>query len=38
VRYEVQGVPKTMINGTHGFVGAMPELRIIQEIRAALEG
>ena len=36
VRYQVQGVPKTIINDTHGFAGAMPELKVAQEILKAI--
>jgi hypothetical protein len=36
VRYQVQGVPKTVINETHGFVGALPELKVAQEVLRAI--
>lgn len=35
-RYQVQGVPKTIINETYSFMGAMPELKIAQEILKAI--
>jgi glutaredoxin-like protein len=35
-RYQIQGVPKTIINEQHSFVGALPEPRVLQEILHAL--
>jgi predicted DsbA family dithiol-disulfide isomerase len=36
-RYQVQGVPKTVINDRIEVVGAVPEPRFIQEVLKALE-
>lgn len=36
VKYDVQGVPKTIINETHGALGAQPEIHVAQEILKAL--
>jgi glutaredoxin-like protein len=36
-RYQIQGVPKTVINEHVSFVGALPEPRVMQEILHALE-
>jgi predicted DsbA family dithiol-disulfide isomerase len=35
-RYGVRGVPKTMINGTVGVEGAVPEAALLQRVRDAL--
>jgi hypothetical protein len=35
-RFNVMGVPKTVINGTQELVGAQPETRVMAAIRAAL--
>ena len=35
-RFNVMGVPKTVINGVQELVGAQPEARVIAAIRAAL--
>jgi predicted DsbA family dithiol-disulfide isomerase len=35
-RYGVRGVPKTMINGTVGLEGAVPEATLLQRVRDAL--
>jgi predicted DsbA family dithiol-disulfide isomerase len=35
-RYQVMGVPKTVINGAQELVGAQPEERVMAAIRAAL--
>lgn len=35
-KYNVSGVPKTVINGKYEFVGALPEEAFIQELKAAL--
>ena len=35
-RFDVMGVPKTVINGVQELVGAQPEARVIAAIRAAL--
>ncbi len=35
-KYDVSGVPKTVINGKNEFVGAMPEEAFIKELKAAL--
>ncbi len=35
-RFRVMGVPKTVINGTHEFTGALPEAAVMQAIRQAL--
>lgn len=35
-KYNVSGVPKTVINGKYEFVGAMPEEAFVQELKAAL--
>ena len=34
-RYGVRGVPKTMINGTVGVEGAVPEAALLQRVRDA---
>ena len=36
-RYQVQGVPKTVINDRAEFTGALPEPRFIQEVLKALQ-
>ncbi len=36
-RYQVQGVPKTVVNDRIEIVGAVPEPRFIQEVLKALE-
>jgi glutaredoxin-like protein len=36
-KYDVQGVPNTIINEAHKFVGAVPELEAIQEMLNAIE-
>ncbi len=36
VKYDVQGVPKTMINDTHSVLGAQPELLVAREVLKAL--
>jgi protein-disulfide isomerase len=36
-RFNVMGVPKTVINGRQELVGAQPEARVLAAIRAALE-
>jgi predicted DsbA family dithiol-disulfide isomerase len=35
-RYQVQGVPKTVVNEQVEFVGALPEPRFVQEVLKAL--
>ena len=35
-RFDVMGVPKTVINGVQELVGAQPEARVMAAIRAAL--
>ena len=35
-RFGVMGVPKTVINGVQELVGAQPEARVMDSIRAAL--
>jgi predicted DsbA family dithiol-disulfide isomerase len=35
-RFDVMGVPKTVINGVEELVGAQPEARVMAAIRAAL--
>lgn len=35
-RYQVQGVPKTVINDRVEFTGALPEPRFVQEVLKAL--
>ena len=36
VKYNVQGVPKIIINEEHGIVGAMPEIEFAQAILKAI--
>jgi hypothetical protein len=36
VRYRVQGVPMTIINESHSLIGAVPELKLAQEILKAI--
>jgi predicted DsbA family dithiol-disulfide isomerase len=36
-RYQVQGVPKTVINDRLEFLGAVPEPRFVQEVLKAIE-
>ena len=36
-RYQVQGVPKTVINDRAEFTGALPEPRFIQEVLKGLQ-
>ena len=36
-RYQVQGVPKTVINDRVEFAGALPEPRFVQQVLQALE-
>jgi hypothetical protein len=35
-RFQVMGVPKTVVNGMQELVGAQPEARVMAAIRAAL--
>ena len=35
-KYEVMGVPKTIVNETHSFVGALPFPQFIDEINKAI--
>ena len=35
-RYGVRGVPMTIINESHSLVGAVPELKLAQEILKAI--
>ena len=35
-RFNVMGVPKTVVNGVQELVGAQPEARLLAAIRAAL--
>jgi protein-disulfide isomerase len=37
-RYNVMGVPKTVVNGVQELLGAQPEARLLAAIRAALGG
>ena len=37
VKYNVQGVPKVIINEEHGIVGSMPEMDFAREILKAME-
>lgn len=37
-RYGVSGVPQTVVNGQHSFVGAQPEAHFVAEVRRALVG
>jgi protein-disulfide isomerase len=37
-RFNVMGVPKTVVNGVQELVGAQPEARLMSAIRAALQG
>jgi glutaredoxin-like protein len=37
-RYGVAGVPQTVINDRHSFVGAQPEARFVAEVRRAVVG
>ena len=37
-KYDVQGVPKTVINEDHSVVGAVPEMEMAQEVIEALKG
>ena len=36
-RYQVQGVPKTVVNDRVEFLGAVPEPRFLQEVLKAVE-
>jgi predicted DsbA family dithiol-disulfide isomerase len=36
-RYRVQGVPKTIINDSIEFTGALPEPRFVQQVLQALD-
>jgi len=36
-RYQVQGVPKTVINDRVEFAGALPEPRFVQQVLQALD-
>ncbi len=36
-RYQVQGVPKTVINDKVEFVGSLPEPRFVQQVLQALD-
>ena len=36
-RYNVQGVPKTVVNDSVEFVGALPEPRFVQQVLQAVE-
>jgi len=36
-RYQVRGVPKTVVNDRIEIVGAVPETRFIQEVMKAIE-
>jgi predicted DsbA family dithiol-disulfide isomerase len=36
VKYNVQGVPKTVINETHDFLGVQPETKVLRAIQNAL--
>lgn len=36
-RYRVQGVPKTVINDSVEFTGALPEPRFVQQVLLALD-
>jgi len=36
-RYQVRGVPKTVVNDSIEFTGALPEPRFVQEVLKALE-
>ncbi len=36
-RYHVMGVPKTMINGSEGVDGAVPESHMVERILSGLE-
>lgn len=35
-RYRVRGVPKIVINETTEFVGALPEVQYLEQVKAAL--
>jgi len=35
-RFNVMGVPKTVVNGTQELIGAQPEVRLMAAIRAVL--
>jgi alkyl hydroperoxide reductase subunit AhpF len=35
-RFNVMGVPKTVVNGVQELVGAQPEARVMAAVRAAL--
>ncbi len=35
-RYQVAGVPKTMIDGGHGLLGSQPELEVARAVVRAL--
>jgi len=37
-RFDVMGVPKTVINATQEIVGAQPEARVLAAVRIALGG
>ncbi len=36
VKYNVQGVPNTVINETHSLVGAQPEMEVIRALLKAI--
>jgi len=36
VKHGVQGVPKTVINDTHDFLGSQPEANVLRAIQNAL--
>lgn len=37
-RYQVMGVPKTVLNETHEFTGAMPEAMVLEFVKRAAAG
>jgi predicted DsbA family dithiol-disulfide isomerase len=37
VKYNVQGVPKIIINEEHSIVGSMPEMKFAQAVLKAIE-
>jgi alkyl hydroperoxide reductase subunit AhpF len=38
MKYQVMGVPRTVINGTAHIEGAAPELMVLEKLGEALEG
>jgi hypothetical protein len=36
IKYQVQGVPRTVVNETMHFEGALPEARLVAELKSKL--